>query len=212
MSEALLEVSEVSLGVGDFFRDEISFEVMEGECVALMGPSGCGKSILAEVICGLRRECFLGGRILMAGEEVQGLPPEARRIGLVPQEVALFPGMLVREQLGFGPKVCGWRKAAVIERVEQLAESLGLADLLGRLPQGLSGGEAKRVALGRALALRPRLLCLDEALTGLDEQRHGEIMEVIRKVISEEKVTVLNITHAQNEVKWLCDRVIEVNV
>ena len=211
MSEVVLEVRDVSLGIGDFFRDGISFEVREGECVALMGPSGCGKSMLAEVICGLRRECFLGGQILMAGEEIQDWPPEARRVGLVPQEVSLFPGMLVREQLSFGPKVCGWRKAAVRERVEQLGESLGLTDLLGRLPQGLSGGEAKRVALGRALALRPRLLCLDEALTGLDEQKHGEIMEVMRKVISEEKVTVLNITHARNEVKWLCDRVIEVS-
>jgi len=92
--------------------------------------------------------------------------------------------------------------------VESLARDLGLEGLLSRLPEGLSGGEARRVALGRALALRPQLLCLDEALSGLDEARHDEVLGVIRKMIEREGVTALHVTHSKKEAEAIADRVV----
>jgi ABC-type sugar transport system ATPase subunit len=127
---------------------------------------------------------------------------------LVPQDVALFPSLTVREQLEFGPKLHGWKAGEIKERVKGLAVDLGLEKLLNRLPDGLSGGEARRVALGRALALKPRLLCLDEALTGLDEARHDEVLGVIRKMIEREGVTALHVTHSKTEAEAIADRVV----
>jgi ABC-type molybdate transport system ATPase subunit len=95
-----------------------------------------------------------------------------------------------------------------MQRVEGLARDLGLENLLERSPGKLSGGEARRVALGRALALRPRLLCLDEALTGLDEARHEEVLGVIRKMIEVEGVTALHVTHSKKEAEAIADRVV----
>lgn len=206
----MLEVENLSVKVGRFELADFSLTIGSGECVALMGSSGCGKTTLMESICGLRSDGVVGGRILLGGEDVTNLPAGARGIGLVPQDVALFPTMTVREQLEFGPRLHRWKRAEMKERVEGLAEDLGLEKLLDRRPQGLSGGEARRVALGRALALRPRLLCLDEALTGLDEARHEEVLLVIRRMIEREGVTALHVTHSRSEAGALADRVVEM--
>ena len=207
MSEVMLVLEEVSVRVGQFVLLEFSLEIAEGECVALMGPSGCGKTTLMETVCGLRSG-MIGGRILLDGVEISGLPPGARGIGLVPQDVALFPTLTVREQLEFGPKLHGWGRREIRERTDGLAEDLGLEKLLNRVPHGLSGGEARRVALGRALALKPRLLCLDEALSGLVEERHDEVLQVIRKMIEREGVTALHVTHSRKEAEAISDRVV----
>jgi ABC-type sugar transport system ATPase subunit len=206
----MLEVENLSVMAGRFELTDFSLTIGKGECVALMGPSGCGKTTLMESICGLRRDGLVGGRILLGGDDVTNLPAGARGIGLVPQDVALFPTMTVREQLEFGPRLHRWKTAQMKERVEGLAGDLGLEKLLDRKPQGLSGGEARRVALGRALALRPRLLCLDEALTGLDEARHDEVLLVIRRMIEREGVTALHVTHSRAEAGALADRVVEM--
>ena len=176
-----------------------------------MGPSGCGKTTVMEAVCGLRAEGVLSGRISLGGEEITHLLPGARKIGLVPQDVALFPTLTVREQLEFGPKLHRWDRDEMKSRVEGLASDLGLSDLMERLPKGLSGGEARRVALGRALSLRPRLLCLDEALTGLDEARHDEVLQLIREMIEREKVTALHVTHSRKEAEAISDRIVEMS-
>ena len=209
MKGAMLSLDEVTVGAGQFVLPPFSLEIAMGECVALMGPSGCGKTTLLETVCGLR-EGLIGGRIILDGVDVTDLPPGARGIGLVPQDVALFPSLTVREQLEFGPKLHRWNASEVSERIEGLAADLGLEKLLDRSPEGLSGGEARRVALGRALALRPRLLCLDEALTGLDEARHEEVLGVIRKMIDREGVTALHVTHSRKEAGSIADRVVEM--
>lgn len=203
-----LEIKDLTVRVGGFVLSDFSLAVAEGECVALMGPSGCGKTTLMEAVCGLRSGGVLSGRILLGGVDLTDLPPGARMIGLVPQDVALFPTLTVREQLEFGPKLHRWDRDEMRDRVEGLASDLGLSQLLDRLPKGLSGGEARRVALGRALALRPRLLCLDEALSGLDEARHDEVLQVIRKMIDREGVTALHVTHSRREANAIADRVV----
>ena len=207
MSDRMLILEQVTVQAGEFVLSPFSLEVGEGECVALMGPSGCGKTTLLETVCGLR-DGPVGGRIFLGGIEVTNLPPGARGIGLVPQDVALFPSLTVREQMEFGLKLHGWKLEEIKVRVKNLAGDLGLEGLLSRLPKGLSGGEARRVALGRALALRPKLLCLDEALSGLDEARHDEVLGVIRKMIEREGVTALHVTHSKKEAEAIADRVV----
>lgn len=207
MSDRMLILEQVTVQAGEFVLSPFSLEIGEGECVALMGPSGCGKTTLLETVCGLR-DGPVGGRIFLGGIEVTNLPPGARGIGLVPQDVALFPSLTVREQMEFGLKLHDWKLEEIKERVRNLAGDLGLEGLLSRLPKGLSGGEARRVALGRALALRPKLLCLDEALSGLDEARHDEVLGVIRKMIEREGVTALHVTHSKKEAEAIADRVV----
>lgn len=204
----MLEVKGLTVGVGEFLLSDFSLSIDDGECVALMGPSGCGKTTLMEAVCGLRSGGVLSGTIFLGGVDITDLPSGARMIGLVPQDVALFPTLTVREQLEFGPKLHRWDRDEMRDRVEGLASELGLTELMDRLPKGLSGGEARRVALGRALALRPRLLCLDEALTGLDEARHDEVLQVIREMIDREGVTALHVTHSRKEADAIADRVV----
>jgi len=206
----MLEIDQLRVKAGEFLLEDFSLAIDEGDCVALMGPSGCGKTTVMEAVCGLRGEGVLNGRISLGEEDITFLPPGARRIGLVPQDVALFPTLTVRDQLEFGPKLHRWDRREMRDRVEGLASDLGLSNLMERLPKGLSGGEARRVALGRALALRPRLLCLDEALTGLDEARHDEVLELIREMIEREKVTALHVTHSKKEAEAIADRIVEM--
>ena len=120
----------------------------------------------------------------------------------------LFPHLNVREHLAFGPTIQKWNSADTELRCEELAEKLGLTPLLERMPATLSGGEAKRVALGRALATRPTLLCLDEALTGLDDDTHAEILQLLKSTIAQERITTLHITHSRDEAKALSQDII----
>jgi ABC-type sugar transport system ATPase subunit len=204
----MLEIRQLHLRAGDFRLDDFQLEVAGGECVALMGPSGGGKTTLLETICGLRQPA--SGSIRLDGRDITRLPPGARGIGLVPQDIALFPTLSVAEQIAFGPRLHRWPAAETRERVRTLAQALDIVPLLDRSPQGLSGGEARRVALGRALALRPRLLCLDEALGGLDEALHGEILAVIRAMIRREGVSVLHVTHSSAEAAAIADRIVRI--
>ena len=205
----MLEIRNLDVRAGSFHLENFNIKVGTGQCVALMGPSGCGKTSVLETICGLRQAS--SGTILLGGEEITHIPPGARRIGLVPQDIALFPSLSVAEQLSFGPKLHRWPADETRERIETLAKALDLTPLLDRSPEGLSGGESRRVALGRALALRPRLLCLDEALSGLDEALHGEILAVIRDMIDRENVTALHVTHSSSEARTIADHVVTLH-
>lgn len=173
-----------------------------------MGSSGSGKTTLMEAICGLRQ--VTAGKISLCGRDITKLPPGARHVALVPQDNVLFPHLTVREHLAFGPNIQRWKVSDTQYRVEELAESLGLTHLLERRPKKLSGGEAKRVALGRALATRPSLLCLDEALTGLDDDTRAESLELIKSNICKEHITTLHITHSLREAEDIADQVIQM--
>jgi ABC-type sugar transport system ATPase subunit len=133
------------------------------------------------------------------------LRPAERNIGYVPQDVALFPGYKVRDQLAFSLVVRDAPEARIAERVEHMAGLLGIEHLLDRMPEGLSGGEAKRVALGRALVPQPEVLCLDEPLSNLDEDINAEMVELLGSTIRQEAVTVLHITHSRHEADRLAD-------
>src|SRR4051812_42480304 len=169
-----------------------------------MGRTGCGKTTLLEAVCGLRP--VRAGRIRLGTADVTHLPPADRGIGYVPQDLALFPAHTVRGHLGFALEVRGRPRAEVDGRVAELADLLGLGGLLDRTPDGLSGGEAQRVALGRALAFRPSVLLLDEPLSALDEDTRAGMYDLLRAVQRQTGVTTLHVTHSRAEAKALADR------
>lgn len=202
----MISVENLSIRLGDFALDGVSFEIPTGEYGVLMGRTGCGKTTVLEAVCGLRQ--VEGGTIRLSGEDVTHVKAARRGIGFVPQDGALFSSMSVRAHLAFGLVIRKWDASAVDRRVDELAEMLGIAQLLDRGPVGLSGGEQQRVALGRALASHPRVLCLDEPLSALDESTRDEMCALLETVQKETGVTTLHITHGHSEARRLADRVL----
>jgi ABC-type sugar transport system ATPase subunit len=200
----VIAVEGLSVQSGAFAVEGVSFTVETGEYAVLMGRTGCGKTTLLEAVCGLK--AVRGGRVRLLGRDVTDLPPADRGVGYVPQDLALFPTMTVREHLGFALEVRRWDPAEAARRVEELTELLGLGKLLDRRPRGLSGGEAQRVALGRALAFRPGVLLLDEPLSALDEDTRCVMYGLLRSVQRQTGVTALHVTHSRAEARALADR------
>jgi len=182
---------------GRTILESVSVAIPANTYAVLMGPTGCGKTTLLEILCGLRRPT--AGRVLLDSVDVTDLEPRERGIGYVPQDLALFPGLSVREQIGFAPKLRGVPAAELNQQVDRLAGQFGIVPLLDRLPDMLSGGEKQRVALARALAARPRLLLLDEPLSALDESMRAEAMALLQRVQQEHALTVLHVTHSSSE-------------
>ena len=201
----MIELRDVTVEAGTFRLERVSLTLPSGAYGVLMGRTGSGKTTLLEAVCGLR--WVRSGQIVLPVGDVTDWPPGKREIGFVPQEGTLFPTKTVREQLGFGPRIRRWDEVRIQERVEELAEMLGIEPLLDRKPEGLSGGERQRVALGRAIAARPPVLCLDEPLSALDEGTRDEMVGVIQRVVREHGITVLHITHSREEAKTFADRV-----
>jgi molybdate/tungstate transport system ATP-binding protein len=202
----LIRVENLSVHAGTFSLDSISLEVASGQYAVLMGRTGVGKTTLLESICGLRR--ISAGRVWLHDREVTALKPSARGIGFVPQEGALFDSMTVRDQLGFALTVRRRPRAEIERRVLELAELLSIKHLLSRKPAGLSGGERQRVALGRALAANPGVLCLDEPLSALDDATREEMYALVTAVRRITPITTLHITHNRAEAARLADVVL----
>jgi ABC-type sugar transport system ATPase subunit len=202
----VIRLERVSVRAGRFRLVDVDLEVPAGQYCVLMGRTGSGKTTLLEAICGLRS--VASGRIGLRGRDVTRLRPADRGVGYVPQDGALFPTATVRDHLAFGPSVHRWSRSAIAERVAELAGLLGLGHLLDRKPPGLSGGEAQRVALGRALAARPDILCLDEPLSALDEETREEMYTLLDRVRRHTGVTTLHVTHHSAEAERLADRVV----
>lgn len=200
----MIELKQVALRSGTFSLYDVSFRIEAGQYVVLMGKTGMGKTTILEAICGLRK--ITKGSIYIQGSEVTRWSPSDRKIGYVPQDLALFPTLNVREHLEFGPRLRHASKVAIKQRTKELSEVLGLGHLLDRRIQGLSGGEAQRVALGRALAARPALLLLDEPLSALDQATRNEMHAWLIKVKQATGVTTLHVTHNIEEAEALADR------
>jgi len=202
----MIAVENLTVRAGAFHLEGASFAVGAGEYVALMGKTGSGKTTILEAICGLKS--VRAGRVLLLGRDVTRLKPADRGVGYVPQDMALFPTLNVREHLAFALDLRGWDRDAINLRVGELSEMLGLGSLLDRRPHGLSGGEAQRVALGRALSFRPRVLLLDEPLAALDDETKADMYALLRSVQRLTGVTALHVTHSLAEAKALADRIL----
>lgn len=204
----MIVVEKLHVRVGTFELNNISFSVPEGQYAVCMGRTGSGKTSLLEAVCGLKP--VTGGRILLAGVDVTHRKPAERGIGFVPQDGALFDTMTVGEHLAFALVIRRWRRHDIEARVDEMAALLEIEHLLARTPLGLSGGERQRVALGRALAFRPGILCLDEPLSALDEDARDEMHELLKSVQRQTGVTALHVTHSREEAHALADRVLQL--
>lgn len=204
----MISIQNLTVQAGTFHLSGISFEVPAGSYGVLMGATGSGKTTLLESVLGLRR--VEAGRIVLGGVDVTALDPAARGIGYVPQDGALFSRMTVGEHLGFALVIRGLPRDAIKHRTQELAALLGIEPLLDRYPRGLSGGERQRVALGRALAFRPRILCLDEPLSALDSQTRLQMCRLLRDVQQRTGVTALHVTHNLDEAELLSDHLLRI--
>lgn len=201
----MIALHGVSIRAGEFRLDQIRLDIPAGCYAVLMGKSGCGKTTLIEAICGLRP--VQSGQIFLDGRDVTHLRPGERGVGYVPQDGALFSTMTVQEHLAFALRIRRTSASEIDARVSELASALGLEHLLKRYPAGLSGGEVQRVALGRALSFRPRVLCLDEPLSALDSESREAMGTLLSELQSAHGITVLHATHARDEAQKLAHRV-----
>ena len=172
--------------------------------IAIVGPSGAGKSMLLRILAGLepatgRLSCR--GQVWLDSEAGIRMPPWERKLGWVPQDARLFPHQSIRENLGFG--------GAAPAAITAMAERLGVAHLLDRMPRHLSGGEAQRVALGRALLAKPRLLLLDEPFASLDRKRRETVSAMLRSLLDESDVPLVLVSHDDRDVA-MCDEIFEM--
>lgn len=204
----MIRLEDVYIEAGQFALRKVNLSVQAGKYVALMGKTGCGKTTLLEAICGLRP--IQRGKIFVGEHNVTDATPADRRLGYVPQDLALFPTMTVRQHLQFALKLRKVDASWIEQRTNQLAGELSIAHLLDRLPAGLSGGEAQRVALGRALSFEPPVLLLDEPLSALDDTTREELVELLKELRDSRTVTVIHITHNRAEAEQLGDQVVRL--
>ena len=203
----MLDVDDLTVRFGDHtVLDRLSLHVAHGEIVALLGPSGSGKSTLLRVIAGLLDAD--AGSVRIDGCDVTGVPTHRRRVGMVFQDEQLFPHLSVRDNLAYGLKVAGVGKAERRRRADELLDVVGLAGFGDRRVDGLSGGEAKRVALGRSLAPEPTVLLLDEPLTGLDRDLHDRLQSEVADILRSTGTTAIWVTHDRDEAAAVSDRIV----
>ena len=194
------------------FQLDVAFDVGAGEVVALLGPNGAGKTTTLRALAGLVRgdAGAVHATIELDGDDLAAEPTEARPIGMVFQDYLLFPHLTALENVAFGPRCRGASRAAARELARDMLERVGLADHADARPRALSGGQAQRVALARALAVRPRLLLLDEPLAALDAHTRLEIRARLRRDLAGFDGAALVVTHDPLDAMVLADRLIVI--
>jgi iron(III) transport system ATP-binding protein len=186
--------------------DSVSLTIAEGELVTLLGPSGCGKTTTLRMIAGFEQPT--SGEIWIGDRKLSDVPAHQRDTPMVFQSYALFPHLTVRDNAIFGLSMRKIGRAEASRRVEELARSMGLSDLLDRAPHQLSGGQQQRVALLRALVTEPRVLLFDEPLSNLDARLRVSMRAEIRRIQRRAGVTAVYVTHDQEEAMVLSDRIV----
>lgn len=200
----MLEVSNLSVSFGDtVIVDNVSLVVPTGETLAITGPSGIGKTTLLHAICGIVRTTH--GTVHIDDSDITTLPTHKRGIGLVSQTGDLFPNMTVSQNIEFGLRITRMPKTDRLARINELLELVNLRHLARRNVAELSGGEARRIALVRALAPRPQVLLLDEPLSGLDQETHDSLLTDLARVLKQTATTALLVTHDHSEADFLAD-------
>lgn len=187
----------------------MNLDIERGEFVSLLGPSGCGKTTTLQMIAGFTEPTR--GQVILDGTDLTDMPPEKRDIGVVFQSYALFPHMTVDENIGFGLQMRRLPKNERLDRTREVLDMVSLSGMGERYPAQLSGGQRQRVAIARSLAIRPRLLLLDEPMSNLDaklrENMHIELRRIQRKL----GVTTILVTHDQTEAMTMSDRIALMN-
>lgn len=187
----------------------ISLEIPAGEMTVIVGPSGCGKSTLLRMIAGL--EDVTCGEIQINDQSVTHVEPKNRNVAMVFQNYALYPHMSVFQNMAYGLKMRGFKKPVITERVNKVAQRLGLTHVLDRRPKELSGGQRQRVAMGRAMVREPAIFLFDEPLSNLDTQLRAQMRLEIKQLQQQLKTTSIYVTHDQVEAMTLADRLVVMN-
>jgi ABC-type Fe3+/spermidine/putrescine transport system ATPase subunit len=205
--EHAIEVEDLHVGYGAVpVLHGVDLAVAPGEFVAILGSSGCGKTTLLRTVAGFQKASR--GAIRLSGRDVAALPPEKRNIAMVFQSYALWPHMTVLGNVGYGLRLRGMRREAVRRRVAEVLALLGLAGLEDRKVTNLSGGQRQRVALGRALAIDPSLLLLDEPLSNLDAKVRLQLRYEIKALQNRLGFTAIHVTHDREEAMTMADRIV----
>ncbi|MDD4080571.1 MAG: ABC transporter ATP-binding protein [Eubacteriales bacterium] len=189
--------------------EDFTVTLEDGQLTSILGPSGCGKSTVLNLLAGIVP--VTRGQILFDAEEVTGLPPELRGIGLVFQNYSLYPHMTVLGNISFPLEIKKVPRAQREERARNMAKLVHVDNLLHRKPRELSGGQQQRVAIARALVKNPKLLLLDEPLSNLDARLRLEMREEIRRIQQETQVTTVFVTHDQEEAMSISDKIVLMN-
>jgi multiple sugar transport system ATP-binding protein len=205
MGQIVLENIRKEFAGGVVAVDDVNLTIGEGEFMVLVGPSGCGKTTLLRSIGGLEK--VTGGRIVLGERDVTTLAPAQRDLAMVFQNYALYPHMTVRQNLGYALRVRRAKRSEIKQRVEAVAELLGLEELLDRRPGALSGGQQQRVAMGRAIIREPEAFLMDEPLSNLDAKLRVTMRTSLQQLHARLGTTTVYVTHDQVEAMTLGHRV-----
>ncbi|MDI9918287.1 ABC transporter ATP-binding protein [Rhodococcus sp. IEGM 1379] len=189
--------------------DNISMDILDGDFLVLLGPSGCGKTTLLRMLAGLLEPS--SGRIVLDGEDITNVPAKRRDVAMVFQNYALYPHLSVAKNLGFPLRVRKVPKAEAHERIEEVAQQLDIAHLLGRKPKELSGGQRQRVAVGRAIVRSPRAFLMDEPLSNLDAKLRTATRRELTALHRRLGATFVYVTHDQIEAMTMATRIALLN-
>jgi len=201
----MIKLKNISITLGDFSLQDVNLEIAPGEFFTILGPTGTGKTVILEMIAGMYQP--ESGKIFIADQDAENIPPEKREIGFVYQDYALFPHLSVYKNISFGLQLRKIPSEEIQKDVQRLAEMLTITHLLGRYPGTLSGGEQQRVSLARALILKPRIILMDEPLSALDPNTKKVLCQELKKIHQDFKCTIVHVTHDFNEAGTLASRI-----
>ena len=201
-----LALVNLSRSYGSFAVTKVCLTLKRGQILCLLGPSGSGKTTLLRLVAGLEKPD--SGSVLLASRDVTGMPPHKRQFGMMIQELALFPHKSVFENVAFGLRMLRQPPAQILERTEDMLRLVGLSSMAQRNVGDLSGGEQQRVALARSLAPRPKLLMLDEVVSGLNPKETEDMVAILRRVCDTKDLTLFLTEHVMEVIMPLSNRVI----
>ncbi len=200
-----LTLENICFEIGSFQFKNLCMNINPKEYFVLTGPNGTGKTLIIKIICGIYQPS--SGKIVLNGREIQDIPIWERNIGYVPQNAVLFASRTVSANIEFGLEVRKIERSKRKEKVQEIAGLLNISHLLERKPNGLSGGEQQKVALARALVLKPSALLLDEPLSAIDESTRDELCKELRSIQQKLSITTLHISHNKEEMRMVGDRI-----
>jgi len=204
VTHSILQVNDLMIGYEKALTPALNFSVGPGEILVVVGDSGCGKSTLLSTLAGVNPP--LGGEILLDGKNLSGVPIHKRKIGLVFQEPLLFPHLSLIDNIGYALRAGGESRNAARTRATELLDWVGLSELAGQKTWQLSGGQAGRVALARAIAAQPAVLLLDEPYSALDPETRLRLLADVKNLVTNEGIPTIHVTHDRSEADLLATR------